>query len=598
MASDVAMTIDGPLRVKADIVFEGVLKGPSLECAGISLGGDLDVQGIATFQDNVTVQPLKTFTVASGASSLGGSLTVAKTSQFNDNVTVSALKTLTVTSGATLLGGGLTVTGASTLNGKLTVNGDLDVGGTLNYISTEQIVVQDKVVQLASTTGTTALLDGAGIKLGNTGQVSLLYNDATAALVTNKGMTVAGSTALDGNVTVAALKTLTVTSGVTVLGGSLTVTGSSRFDDNVVISALKTLTVTSGATNIGGSCTISGTAIHNGSTTFNDNITVAALKSLTVTSGTTTLGGSVVVTGATTHNDNVVISANKSLSVTSGETVLGGSLSVTGNVNFAVNNTATLTMGTATITNPIEWGGDATATDLPSVSTNGSRLRLYGAGGANASNDYGIGIANQATWYNVGLGAKHLFTAAGAQVAELATAGSTFQSPVTAPQFFGAIPVATVVYVAWDVTASGKAPPSGFLFCNGAPVSRTTYAVLFSAVGTTFGAGDGSTTFVLPDLRGVLFEAMIKAEARTLGELLEGCRQMITRVIAIQRLRPMQAFTLIQELQMEGVHIITEALPLVLARIHTATLLLETVIGNLMGLPSEVVTKKQLPQVV
>ena len=45
-------------------------------------------------------------------------------------------------------------------------------------------------------------------------------------------------------------------------------------------------------------------------------------------------------------------------------------------------------------------------------------------------------------------------------------------------------------------------PPSGWLKANGAAVSRTTYAALFAAIGTTFGAGDGSSTFNLPDLRG------------------------------------------------------------------------------------------------
>lgn len=44
--------------------------------------------------------------------------------------------------------------------------------------------------------------------------------------------------------------------------------------------------------------------------------------------------------------------------------------------------------------------------------------------------------------------------------------------------------------------------PSGWLKANGAAVSRTTYAALFSAIGVTFGAGDGTTTFNLPDLRG------------------------------------------------------------------------------------------------
>lgn len=46
------------------------------------------------------------------------------------------------------------------------------------------------------------------------------------------------------------------------------------------------------------------------------------------------------------------------------------------------------------------------------------------------------------------------------------------------------------------------AAPAGFLLCQGQAVSRTTYAVLFAAIGTTYGAGDGVTTFNLPDLRG------------------------------------------------------------------------------------------------
>lgn len=44
--------------------------------------------------------------------------------------------------------------------------------------------------------------------------------------------------------------------------------------------------------------------------------------------------------------------------------------------------------------------------------------------------------------------------------------------------------------------------PTGYLSCDGAAVSRTTYAALFAVTGTTFGTGDGSTTFNLPDLRG------------------------------------------------------------------------------------------------
>lgn len=67
----------------------------------------------------------------------------------------------------------------------------------------------------------------------------------------------------------------------------------------------------------------------------------------------------------------------------------------------------------------------------------------------------------------------------------------------------------------------GSTPPNGWLLCDGSAVSRTTYATLYAVIGTTYGTGDGSTTFNLPDLRG---RAPIGAgsgtglTARTLGD--------------------------------------------------------------------------------
>ena len=43
--------------------------------------------------------------------------------------------------------------------------------------------------------------------------------------------------------------------------------------------------------------------------------------------------------------------------------------------------------------------------------------------------------------------------------------------------------------------------PTGYLECNGQAVSRSTYAALFAIIGTTYGSGNGSTTFTLPDLQ-------------------------------------------------------------------------------------------------
>ena len=49
---------------------------------------------------------------------------------------------------------------------------------------------------------------------------------------------------------------------------------------------------------------------------------------------------------------------------------------------------------------------------------------------------------------------------------------------------------------------AGKTAPNGWLICDGSAVSRTTYANLFSVIGTTYGTGDGSTTFNIPNLKG------------------------------------------------------------------------------------------------
>jgi microcystin-dependent protein len=52
------------------------------------------------------------------------------------------------------------------------------------------------------------------------------------------------------------------------------------------------------------------------------------------------------------------------------------------------------------------------------------------------------------------------------------------------------------------ISYAGASAPTGWLLCSGQTVSRTTYSSLFAAIGTTYGSGDGSTTFALPDLRG------------------------------------------------------------------------------------------------
>lgn len=67
------------------------------------------------------------------------------------------------------------------------------------------------------------------------------------------------------------------------------------------------------------------------------------------------------------------------------------------------------------------------------------------------------------------------------------------------------------VAVGTVISFAGKTIPDGYLLCNGAAVSRSEYANLFQAIGTTYGVGDGSTTFNLPNLDSRFVEGTVRA---------------------------------------------------------------------------------------
>lgn len=82
--------------------------------------------------------------------------------------------------------------------------------------------------------------------------------------------------------------------------------------------------------------------------------------------------------------------------------------------------------------------------------------------------------------------------------AEAGTDTSKFMTPARTRE-------AMQAFVGGDLTGmifafAGSTIPSSYLACNGAAISRTTYAKLFDVIGTTYGSGDGSTTFNLPNL--------------------------------------------------------------------------------------------------
>jgi len=94
-----------------------------------------------------------------------------------------------------------------------------------------------------------------------------------------------------------------------------------------------------------------------------------------------------------------------------------------------------------------------------------------------------------------------------ATVSLLATVGDLAASQ-TAGGISALLPSGTIL------PFGGASAPTGWLLCNGATISRTTYANLFAAISTAHGSGDGSTTFHLPDLRGRFMRGVDGAIAR------------------------------------------------------------------------------------
>jgi microcystin-dependent protein len=158
-----------------------------------------------------------------------------------------------------------------------------------------------------------------------------------------------------------------------------------------------------------------------------------------------------------------------SINMTSGSVIL---TTTNGVVNEA-RNAVIVATGTQTVTNSITIPNKAKTYLVNNTSSFQVDIQVSGGSA------YTCPTGTISTVYCDGLG-----VAAGSSV-------STSVAP--AVQF---VPSGAVFYYA------ASTAPTGYLYCNGAAVSRSVYASLFAVVGTTYGIGDGSTTFNLPELRG------------------------------------------------------------------------------------------------
>ena len=229
---------------------------------------------------------------------------------------------------------------------------------------------------------------------------------------------------------------------------------------------------------------------------------MAYLITCVLTSGTTAAswnarfisGGSISGTGST------VLSSQPNIS----SATLSGSLSLSGSIRTLQTSTTTSATPytfTGGDTYQIRYTGTVAQTlTMQQFPTAGVRHEITNASSANITVNANAGglitvIRPNETWLLV-----------------CNTANTTVPSGWNAYILGGGSPIGSVqAYL-----GSNASIPSGWLLCDGTIVSRTTYAGLFGVIGTTFGVGDGSTTFGLPDLTGhMLVGASVTASVQT-----------------------------------------------------------------------------------
>ena len=153
--------------------------------------------------------------------------------------------------------------------------------------------------------------------------------------------------------------------------------------------------------------------------------------------------------------------------------------------------------GTAWVNDPINLGTDTTGDYVASV-TGGTGVTVTGGTGEGSTPSVAIG-QSVATSANPSFNTVTSTVATG--TAPLTITSTTAVTNLNADLLDGSH---GTVYAPKGILMpfAGSSAPSGWLICDGSAVSRTTYADLFVVISTTYGVGNGTTTFNLPDLRG------------------------------------------------------------------------------------------------
>ena len=145
-------------------------------------------------------------------------------------------------------------------------------------------------------------------------------------------------------------------------------------------------------------------------------------------------------------------------------------------------------------------GDQVTATKLQDI----ANLATFRTGANNTADGLTIEVDEQGGYLKVpsnGIGTNQLSSDASVDANRAVGTNHIKDGAVTAAKLDSAA-VSVLMPTSTILPYAGSAAPTGYFLCDGSAKSRTTYAGLFAIIGTTYGVGDGSTTFNIPDLRG------------------------------------------------------------------------------------------------
>lgn len=339
------------------------------------------------------------------------------------------------------------------------LNDILDVGGNL----------------LSRGNSVTILNSSIGANLSVTGNVTLSSNASsisttTGALVSAGGLGVAGNLHIGGALVTPIL--VAPTSGNAVLSGGLIPSGNviytlgnsvnrwnNIFSENATIGNILAVNLTSFSSNL---------------TTLNLGADLIPIDNLL-----SNLGSQSKLIN-TVHSRSIILTGVLNIANTGDVSANVGAYQVFANANIASIRTTLTTLDS-------NIGAFGTYANTKIGSNSNSNLVVLSATASTSTTTGALVVGG-------GIGVSGNINASGAIFTPTMPQGTSNTAVATTAfvQTFGA-PSGSLIM--WPTTN----PPSGYLLCNGAAVSRTTFSSLFSVIGTTFGAGNGTTTFNLPN---------------------------------------------------------------------------------------------------